>query len=1146
MAGRGQDEPLAGWSVKDWEEGSQDLGDTFPPNSFLYRKIIGQGGFGEVWEAVQVSLGRVVALKCIRQDLVEMGEREPDKGRYLELTFRQEALTAAQLEHPNIVPIHDLGIDEKGSPLLAMKLVRGEPWHRIIARDFKELAVPDFLAKHLPILMSVTQAVAFTHSRGIVHRDLKPSQVMVGEFGEVYLMDWGLAVLYDRALLEKSESAIFSDVAPTVAMASSPAGTAAFMAPEQTRESARDVGPWTDIYLLGGTLHFLLCGHPPHHAENAKVSFLKAVHGEVVVPREVCPGRIIPKDLEELSRRAMAPEPANRVPGAKEFLDGLRDYISGSSKRRESRSITDRVSAMLSEASVEYEVYARCLTLLTQAEAHWGQNPDVGQLREKALIGLSHLALENGDLVLARMQAIRVAQDETREELLTSIDAESARLLREARHRRIALAASGVFLVLLGAIIVLLLFERGERTRAEDREAVQREVARTLTEVLQLRRDEAALAAELSRALPLPDELEAEEEAPRAVANQSVAAQLLNRRAELRLQRERLAASGVEGLDPEPYELLLADANFAFHSARRRDDFLAVADQFRAIADATSRVEAVQGAGVALYRAENYTSASIVLRAGIDESARVRGERSVEHGRYLSLVGLALSAAEDHLPGYSKYLEESLDILGRQYLEIADGISNQFVRLGRYADATQLTSPSLFIAREVLAPEDPLLSAVLSRAGHNYVMTGELRQAEAVLLEALSNYQQLGEGFLDRLGSVENALASIYLETARFDLAEQYSVASIDHWTRSFDSEHRLLAFALNNHGLLLMNTGRQDEAAPYFEQSHDMFVRLYGPEHPDVALPLDNLGALHLIQMRMDLGLEFLNRALEIKLATLGPRHPRVATGLINIAAAELHSGRIADSERHMREAIDIYENESGGKSGRLGILYNNLSSVLLRQGRVEESLAADRRALEIYEAAYGRIHPEYAGGLRRMAETLKDGGRFEEARPLVLEAIDIQKQLIAQQPEARSFIGQFNVHQIILAEIELELGNTAAAEYAARLAISEFLDPPAVEQRERPRRLAAAGRHLLLGRILDAKGSPEEAAPEYERALAILATIDDQGHLELLVKAEALLRLGRIGEGRETLSRIDRSRAHAPDLKRIEELARKAGETP
>ncbi len=205
-------------------------------------KEIGRGGFGEVWEAVQTSLDRVVAVKRLRRDRVQRADVSKGYVRFMEDAFRREAMTTACLEHPNIVPVHDLASDNEGKPLLAMKLVRGSQWDFLMRTDFNELPVEEFLAKHIPILLSVAQAVAFAHSRGIVHRDIKPGQVMVGEFGEVVLMDWGLAILYDATALKGSGQRLSAMLAREPTSATSPAGTLAFMAPELVQLLRERVG----------------------------------------------------------------------------------------------------------------------------------------------------------------------------------------------------------------------------------------------------------------------------------------------------------------------------------------------------------------------------------------------------------------------------------------------------------------------------------------------------------------------------------------------------------------------------------------------------------------------------------------------------------------------------------------------------------------------------------------------------------------------------------------------------------------------------------------------------------------------------------------------------------------------------------------
>ena len=150
--------------------------------------VIGEGGMGTIYRARQKSLDREVALKRIKPDL-EMRQDVVDM-------FLGEAHATGALDHPNIVPVHELGRDENGRAFYSMKLVRGTPWDKLLHPETDEqraragsMSVRD----HLDILLKVSDAIGFAHSRGVIHRDLKPENVMVGEFGEVLVMDWGLA-----------------------------------------------------------------------------------------------------------------------------------------------------------------------------------------------------------------------------------------------------------------------------------------------------------------------------------------------------------------------------------------------------------------------------------------------------------------------------------------------------------------------------------------------------------------------------------------------------------------------------------------------------------------------------------------------------------------------------------------------------------------------------------------------------------------------------------------------------------------------------------------------------------------------------------------------------------------------------------------
>lgn len=412
------------WTAKEVREPTEITSDmsagigSTPSNPLLpetiaagYRlhRVIARGGFGEIWEATQEVLSRVVAVKRLRQDLIDANHSNPDRLNYLENAFRQEALVAAYLEHPNILPVHDLGVDSKGHLLLVTKLVRGLPWDVLIERD-KDLSLDEFLDHHLPILESVAKAVAFAAARGIVHRDLKPTQVMVGEFGEVLLMDWGIAMfMHDPPPAPPTFAATIHKLAPTRIKASNPAGTVTYMAPEQTEKTTANIGPWTDVYLLGGILFLLLTGRTPHDRESRHKSFFQASMGIVGNPWEIAPDRNLPPQLVNLAMSCLQPAPEERLPSANEFTRLLHDYRTGASRRREAAELVSRVASHETIVT-DYKPLTADQGLVARALTLWPGYPEAERLHELLTVQYARLALRNHDLKLARLQAERLPE----------------------------------------------------------------------------------------------------------------------------------------------------------------------------------------------------------------------------------------------------------------------------------------------------------------------------------------------------------------------------------------------------------------------------------------------------------------------------------------------------------------------------------------------------------------------------------------------------------------------------------------------------------------------------------------------------------------------------------------------------------------
>lgn len=289
---------------------------------FVPEAELGKGGMGLVYLAEQKALGRKVALKTIRPDAAD--PRAVDK-------LLAEAWIHGALEHPNIVPVHDIELDEGGCPRVALKRIEGRHWGEYIAdpeRVAARFRVHDILEWNLRVLSQVCQAMHYAHSRGFIHRDLKPENVMIGEFGEVYVGDWGLALS-----LRPDPGGRF----PHVGEATEIAGTPAYMAPEMLGGANHQLSERTDVYLLGGILFEILTGEPPHNGSTLKEIFHSVAHSPPELPEGA------PSELAAICKKALARDPHDRHESAEAFRLELEEFL----RHRGSRQIAHRAERRL-------------------------------------------------------------------------------------------------------------------------------------------------------------------------------------------------------------------------------------------------------------------------------------------------------------------------------------------------------------------------------------------------------------------------------------------------------------------------------------------------------------------------------------------------------------------------------------------------------------------------------------------------------------------------------------------------------------------------------------------------------------------------------------------------------------------------------
>jgi WD40 repeat protein len=402
---------------------------------------IGAGGMGVVYRARQNAMRREVALKQIHPE----SARDPKQRS----KFMREAEFTGNLAHPNIVPVHDLGRTADGTLFYAMKAVHGSQWEAVIRQKTRH--------ENLAILLSVSDAIAFAHSQNVIHRDLKPENIMLGDFGEVLVMDWGLA----------------AKVGDYLSLA--PGGSPAYMAPEMAADYLRQtedgyvspvtasVGKHSDIYLLGAILFQIVTGQPPHGAERTQ----STGHPILNCLANAAENRILEIDVANdtlllIARRAMATLPEERYGSVAEFQEAIRQY----QEHAQSIGLAERAEAELAAAqqAAGYESYSRALFGFQDALELWPENLQAQEGLRRTRDTYATAALHAGDFELGLSLLDPPADSERRlyERLQRGAN---DRRQRDRRMRVARLSALSMLAVAVAAMAIGWWFTNQARTR---------------------------------------------------------------------------------------------------------------------------------------------------------------------------------------------------------------------------------------------------------------------------------------------------------------------------------------------------------------------------------------------------------------------------------------------------------------------------------------------------------------------------------------------------------------------------------------------------------------------------------------------------------------------------------------------------------
>ena len=282
---------------------------------------LAKGGSAVLQTCRDDNLGRTVVMKTLHSHLAQ--------NEYMQSRFLREARVTAQLQHPATVPVYEIGHDIEGRLYFTMKKVEGQTVREII--DKQTTGDPEALTTYnldrmLGTIIQVCNALSYAHAHGVVHRDVKPENILVGEYGEVIILDWGVAKVWasDDPTLQDNremEHEVLTD-------AGQRPGTPLYMSPEQIRGGGDNIDGRTDVYGIGAVLYEALTLKEPHRGENVGETFEMILNEETIPPEVRAPDRQIPRALSAITMKALAKEPDDRYQTMQELITALRDFRS--------------------------------------------------------------------------------------------------------------------------------------------------------------------------------------------------------------------------------------------------------------------------------------------------------------------------------------------------------------------------------------------------------------------------------------------------------------------------------------------------------------------------------------------------------------------------------------------------------------------------------------------------------------------------------------------------------------------------------------------------------------------------------------------------------------------------------------------------
>lgn len=1001
-----------------------------------YRMLaeIARGGMGRVYAGYDLTLEREVAIKTLL----------PGAGAE---RFVMEAKITARLPHPGIPPVHELGTLEDGTPYLVMKLIRG----RTFAEMLKARATPaEDLPRLVQIFEQIAQAVGFAHSRGIIHRDLKPLNVMVGEFGEVQVMDWGLGRELrnaDCGLRNEEPPGTHADLTRVGVIM----GTPGYMAPEQARGEPLDAR--ADVFALGSMLATVLTGQPAFVGNTMQETIDKAATADladVLARLDACGAE---QELLTLAKKCLTADSGKRLPDARQVAAEVAAYRAG-------------VEARLRQVETE-----KAEALVREAEQHKRR----GQFVAAVAVVLATLTIGLAASLWQMQRAIGAEKSAKaeRDAKGRALDAETAARLaetaakqdadekRRAAEKRLVQIEKGIELYagMLGGINPRAEEQGGDPLYVQLRQRAERAAdqldAESVGDPLAVARLQSILGNTLKE-----------------LGNAAKAVELLEKARSVREQK--LGADNPDTL------LSINNLALAYQEAGRRDLALPLLERILEIlapkfgADHLDTLTTMHNLAMSYLAAGKLDLALPLLKETYD---RMKAKLGADDPVTLSFMGNLASgyhaAGKLNLavPLYEETFMLKKSKLGPDHpdtLVSMDKLAQGYQAAGKVELALPLFAEALELRKAKLGVDHPATLASMNNLATGYLDARKPKLA-LPLFEVAHNLRKskLGADHPTTIKSMGN-LAEGYRAAGKLDLALPLLEETLERTKSQLGADHPDTLTSMNNLAAGYHEAGKPDLAVRLFEETLELTKSKLGHDHPDTLTSMHNLAAGYRAAGKLELALPLWEEALGLLKSKLGADHPDTINSMTRLAEGYSAARKPELAGPLWEEIMGLLKSKQGADHPDTLDCMNRLAAVYFAARKLDLAVPLFEETLRLRKSRLGADHPDAISSLYNLAIAYCEAQLGDEAVPLFAEYFEQRRKRLTPGDAQRA--SAFQAELVVVAQKLQGVGQLSAAEAYLR----EALDMPQTSP-------AWIKFHLqsLLGDCLAAQGNYAHSEP-------------------------------------------------------------------